>query len=187
MDNWIRRAASAIAWRWRCQWAVLMAGRSSKEVLETSPLRKLLIVCHGNIYRSPYAAELLRERLAQASQVRSSGFHPVADRPSPRQHVEMSLESNVDLTGHRSSIVSAADLAWADAIVLMDRHNWQLLRKQGADSCHMIWLGTLDGGAEIADPYGAPHDEARKIMRRVHQCTEALAAAVLARRGSSAT
>lgn len=96
----------------------------------------------------------------------------------------MSLQSGVDLRAHRSTIMAAADLQWADAIVLMDRHNWQALRKLGADPGKLVWLGTLDGGAEIADPYSKPEEDARRLMHRVHRCTEALAATILARRNS---
>lgn len=184
MQNWIRRAASAIAWRMRCQRAALTAGRHSRAVLESGSPRRLLVVCYGNIYRSPYAARLLGDRLGSAYEVRSTGFHRVADRPSPPAHVEMSLQSGVDLRAHRSTIVTAADLQWADAIVLMDRHHWQALRKLGADPEKLIWLGALDGGAEIADPYGKPEVDARRLMHRVHRCTEALAAVILARRTS---
>ncbi len=185
MQNWIRRAASAIAWRIRCRRAALTARRDSWIVLEAGSLRKLLVVCYGNIYRSPYAARLLGDRLGPTYEVRSCGFHRVADRPSPPAHVEMSLQSGVDLRTHRSAILAVADLQWADAIVLMDRHNWQALRKLGADPGKLIWLGALDdGGADIADPYGKPDEDARRLMHRVHRCTEALAAAILARRNS---
>lgn len=187
MQNWIRRAASAIAWRMRCRRAALTAGRDSRAVLEAGSPRKLLVVCYGNIYRSPYAAQLLGDRLGPTYQVRSSGFHRVADRPSPPAHVEMSLQSGVDLRAHRSKIMTVDEIQWADAIVLMDRHNWQVLRQRGADPARLIWLGAFDGSGEIPDPYGLSSDDARRIMHRVHQCTEALAAAILARWSSPAS
>jgi protein-tyrosine-phosphatase len=146
----------------------------------------MLVVCHGNIYRSPYAAQLLGNRLGPKFQVRSAGFHRVPDRPSPPAHVQTSLLSGVDLRSHRSAIVTAADLVWADAIILMDRHNWQALRKFGADPARLIWLGVFEGDAEIPDPYGLPPDDLRRIMHRVHQCTGKLAAAILARGHSAA-
>jgi protein-tyrosine-phosphatase len=186
MQNWIRRAASAIAWRTRCWRAALAAGRDSRAVLETGSTKKLMVVCYGNIYRSPYAARLLGDRLGPAFQVRSSGFHRVADRPSPPAHVEMSLQSGVDLRAHRSKFMTAGDIQWADAIVLMDRHNWQALRQLGADPGRLIWLGAFDGATEIPDPYGLPPDDARRIMHRVHRCTEALADAIRARQDSAA-
>lgn len=186
MQNWIRRAASAVAWRIRCQWATLTAGHLSKAALTTRPLRKLLVICYGNIYRSPYAAVLLGDRLGAEWQVRSAGLHRVPGRQSPPAHVERSLQSGVDLRSHRSATISAVDLQWADAIVLMDRHNWQALRQLGADPRRLIWLGVLDGGAEIRDPYGLRPAEAERIMQRVHRATEALAAAILARHPSSA-
>jgi len=186
MQNWIRRAASAIAWRIRCWWAALWAARHSRAVLDAGSPRKFVVVCYGNIYRSPYAARLLGDRLGPAFQVRSTGFHRVADRPSLPAHVEMSLQSGVDLRAHRSTIITVDDIQWADAIVLMDRHNWQALRQRGAEPARLIWLGAFDGGGEIPDPYGRSSDDARRIMHRVHRCTEALAATILAGRNSTA-
>jgi protein-tyrosine phosphatase len=180
MENRSRRVLAAIAWRLRCHWAALNADRWSRRVLAARPIRKLLVVCYGNIYRSPYVAELLRERLANRVQVRSSGFHPIADRPSPSAHVQMSAQAGVDLGRHRSAQLSFDDLAWADAIVLMDRYNWRDLRRMGADPGRLVWLGSLDGGGDIPDPYGLPLREAERIMQRVHRCSESLAAAVLA-------
>jgi protein-tyrosine phosphatase len=187
MQNLIRRAASAIAWRIRCWWAALGAVRHSRAVLDAGAPAKLVVVCYGNIYRSPYAARLLGDRLGPAFQVRSTGFHAAADRPSLPAHVEMSLKSGVDLRAHRSTIITLDDIQWADAIVLMDRHNWQALRQRGADPARLIWLGAFDGGGEIPDPYGLSSDDALRIMHRVHRCTEALATAILARRTSPAS
>ena len=143
MQNWIRRATSAVAWRMRCQWAALTAARHSKAALAARPLRKLLVICYGNIYRSPYAAVLLGYLLGAEWQVHSTGIHRVPGRPSPPAHVARSLQSGVDLRNHRSSTICAADLDWADAIVLMDRHNWQALCQLGADPERLIWLGAL--------------------------------------------
>ena len=145
-----------------------------------------MVVCYGNIYRSPYVAELLRERLANSVQVRSSGFHTIVDRPSPPAHVQMSGRAGVSLVRHRSSRLNSDDLAWADAIVVMDRYNWRDLRRMGADPGRLIWLGSLDGGGEIPDPYGLPLQEAERIMQRAHRCSEALAAMILARNSSAA-
>lgn len=186
MRNWVRRAGSAIAWRMRCWWAALGAVRHSRAALNAGSPRNIVVVCYGNIYRSPYAARLLGDRLGPAFQVRSAGFHREAGRPSLPAHVEMSLQSGVDLRAHRTAVITVDDIEWADAIVLMDRHNWQALRQRGADPARLVWLGAFDGGGEIPDPYGLPPDDARRIMHRVHRCTEALAATILDRRKSSA-
>lgn len=181
------RLATAVGWRLRCLGATRAARRASRAVLGGSHLRRLLVVCYGNIYRSPYVAGLLRARLRDLCEVRSSGFHRASGRPSPAELVVIAAAAGIDLSGHRSTTVTASDLAWADAIILMDRHNWQALQQCAADPGKLVWLGTFDGGCEIPDPYGRPESEVRDVMQRVHRCAEALAGEIRARRGSSAT
>ena len=185
MSLWVRRAAAAIAWRLRCQWAVLTARRQNRGALAQPPPLRVLVVCYGNIYRSPYAAALLSKQLSPVMKIRSTGFHPAIGRSSPPPHVEASLLDGVDLRSHRSASTTADDIAWAERIVLMDRQNWLALRRLGADPRKLIWLGALDGEPELADPYGRPPAEARRLMRRLHRCTEALAARWLAGQAST--
>ncbi|MBK9253798.1 MAG: hypothetical protein IPM70_18765 [Proteobacteria bacterium] len=103
-------------------------------------MERVLVVCHGNIYRSPFVAELLRRSPWRWKQIRICGFHP-RGRPSiPRAPSGMCADFGVSLQNHRSSVVSAADLQWADIIILMDRYNWVRLARLGADL--QSWSGS---------------------------------------------
>ena len=121
-------------------------------------------------------AEALRQALPGALEVRSAGFHAKTGRPSPEAHVRMSQSVGVDLSAHRSSLVSADDLAWADLIVFMDRHNWARLRELQAPEAKLLWLGGLmPGDVEIPDPYGLGPEAARAVVDRLAACTAVLA------------
>jgi hypothetical protein len=65
---------------------------------------RILVVCHGNIYRSPLVAVRLRELLGPARVISSAGFHPKGDRPSPAEHIEMSAGFGVDLRAHAGRV-----------------------------------------------------------------------------------
>lgn len=167
--------ASRILWRIRRALAVRSAPADTKANLRSLELRRVLVICYGNIYRSAYVGAYLRQRLPGTREVRSAGFHTKVDRPSPQGHVEMSSRYGVELAAHRSRLVSAEDIAWADAIVLMDRHNWQALRQHGADAAKLIWLGVLEpGAAEIPDPYGMEPPQAEAILGRLQRSSENL-------------
>jgi protein-tyrosine-phosphatase len=136
----------------------------------------VLIVCHGNIYRSAFVAEFLKQRFGAKLEILSAGFHPKAGRSSPERHVEMCARWGVDLRQHRSSVVDQAQLQRASLIVLMDRKNWVALQRCGVDSRRLAWLGAFaPGDVEVADPYGLDEPEAAKIVERLHACSEALA------------
>jgi protein-tyrosine-phosphatase len=68
------------------------------------------------------------------------------------------------------------DVAWADAIVLMDRHNWLALEAMRVDPAKLVWAGVLAGGpVEIPDPYGLPEPEAERILARLERAASELA------------
>lgn len=151
------------------------ARRDSLALLESPPFGRILVVCYGNIYRSAFVAAYLAQQSIPRVDIRSAGFHPQAGRPVPLRHIEMSLKFAVDLSAHRSAILAPADLAWADLVVLMDRHNWQALVERGVDPKLLVWLGALDGGRiEIPDPYRLDDRDAARILERLAICSAAL-------------
>jgi protein-tyrosine phosphatase len=168
------------AWlRLRSVVAVATARSASERRLHSVDPRRVLVVCYGNIYRSAFIGELLRERLAGGVEVRSVGFHKVEGRPSPERHVEVSGEFGVRLDRHRSRLITSADLEWADLIVLMDRHNWARLTAMGAEQDKLVWLGALGSGpVEVSDPYTLADDEARRIVSRLRDLGEELTARI---------
>jgi protein-tyrosine-phosphatase len=155
--------------------AMSSARADSLRAVASGPVRRVLVLCYGNIYRSPFAAEALRAAVPTL-EVRSAGFHRKEGRPSPEAHVRMSGAAGVDLSAHRSRAVTPEDMAWADLIVFMDRHNWAKLLERQAPAGKLVWLGALaPGDVEIPDPYGKSDAEAQVVVQRLKACTAALA------------
>lgn len=172
----IGKVLSTIRWRWRCHRAVATARRDTRANLSAGAFRRILVVCYGNIYRSPFVATRLRQLLGDTAEVRSGGFHPRSERPSPARHVAMSAARGIDLASHRSAVIRPDDVSWADLIVLMDRHNWQALQKIGAPARRLVWLGALDDRpVEIPDPYGLDEQAAHSVLDRLDACSVRLA------------
>lgn len=82
-------------------------------------MASIVMVCTGNICRSPLAEQLLRARLAEAGiagfDVSSAGLHAVVGAPMDDIPTEISLRMGGDPTGAhgkslRSSIVDSADV-----------------------------------------------------------------------------
>lgn len=169
--------ARAVAVRVGSARALATARRDSAARLQRGNAVRLLVVCYGNIYRSAFVGRMLQDRLGAPYEVRACGFHPVADRPSPDRHVRLCSRYGVSLEQHRSSVITAEDVAWADLIILMDRHNRAALRALGADEDKFIWLGSLiDGPVEIPDPYKLDDRSAERIVGCMHEATEKLIA-----------
>lgn len=144
--------------------------------------RRVLVVCYGNIYRSPFVSEALRSgALPHGLVVRSAGFHPKPNRPTPVAFVAIAAEHGVALDAHRSRVIDRELVEWAEVIVIMDRHNWDALRAFGAAAAaKAVWLGAfLDaGGVEITDPYGTDAAAMRAIAARLHVASAGLRSAL---------
>jgi protein-tyrosine phosphatase len=181
----ISRLIAALRRRWRERRALATARDVSRQRLQGAPMKRILVVCYGNIYRSAFAGEYLRRRLGEDVEIRSSGFHRTIGRPSPVRHVAMSRSLGTDLAHHRSSLTTPQDLAWADTIVLMDRHNWTALEAMGADHRKLVWLGALgSSGLEIPDPYELDDARALQVLNSIEQACDAL---ITRLRGAGAT
>ncbi len=177
----IARLYKALRRRLRAKRALAAARDVSVARIRQGGIKRVLVVCYGNIYRSPFAGISLRQGLPAEIEVRSSGFHRVAGRPSPDRHVAMSRARNIDLSAHRSSKVTAEDLQWADIVVLMDRHNWGLLDDLGADHSKLVWLGAFGpGDLEIADPYELDDAHAQRVLDQLEHASRELAARIRA-------
>jgi len=176
----IRRLVTA-QWHVRATMALWRGRAASAERIGAAAPRRVLVVCHGNIYRSAFVAAFLQIRVGAAIVVRSVGFHSESGRASPERHVRMCHEVGVDLRNHRSSVITPADLAWADVVVLMDRKNWVQLRRMGAPTGKLVWLGAWapPGGIEISDPYGMDDAAARLLLNRLLVSSKALGDALL--------
>ena len=158
------------------------ARRTSRVRVRALRPRRVLVLCYGNIYRSPFVSEALRSgALPHGLVVRSAGFHPKPERQTPAAFVAIAAEHGVMLDAHRSRVIDRELVEWAEAIVIMDRHNWDALRAFGAAAvAKAVWLGAfLDAGSvEITDPYGTDAAVMRPIAARLHAATSGLRSAL---------
>jgi protein-tyrosine-phosphatase len=97
----------------------------------------ILVLCHGNVNRSPLAHYIIQETLGR--EVRSAGVKPDASGPASRK-LKRWAEARYDmaqgtpiadlytkvrphLEQHRARPVTMDLLAWADRVILMDKGN----------------------------------------------------------------
>lgn len=90
-----------------------------------APDLHVLVVCTGNLCRSPMAAAMLEARLRQRgvdAVVESAGFVTEGKRAS-FPAVELLAERGIDLAAHRSRRVGALDLSRPDLVLCMERRH----------------------------------------------------------------
>ena len=71
----VSRLAVAVWWRAKRMAAAASARRCSLARLRDGPIRRVLVVCHGNIYRSAFVGQYLMQHLPESGE-RSFGWVP---------------------------------------------------------------------------------------------------------------
>ena len=119
--------------------------RSALQRLAQLPRQStVLFVCHGNICRSPYAAEVARKLLPATVTVESAGFIG-PDRPSPPEAVAVAAERGIDLSPHRSQVIELEHVREVDLVLVMDsRQRHRLVSSMPELDGRVVLLGDLD-------------------------------------------
>jgi len=135
-----------------------------------SVARRVLFVCHGNICRSPFAAAIFQQCESGSATCSSFGCFPKEGRVPPSTAIQAARVFGIDLGGHRSRVLTQADIDPADLILIFDHANQEELeaRFRGL-SGKVHYLGALepDLSIEIADPYGADFEDFIKCYERI--------------------
>jgi protein-tyrosine phosphatase len=135
-------------------------------------MRSILIVCVGNICRSPMAEALLRERLGNRN-VSSAGLSAVIGHGADPHAVALMGERGIDISEHRARQLVDPVSRNADLILVMETsHSREIEQRHPYARGRVFRLGHFDD-ADIADPYrqerGAFESSLRLIEKGVDQ------------------
>jgi glycosyltransferase involved in cell wall biosynthesis/protein-tyrosine-phosphatase len=120
---------------------------------------KILIVCQGNIIRSPFTARLAAQALGGDGRVSicSGGLAATPGTPSPPPAILAAARRDVDLSGHAAFAVTSAAVATSDVVFVMDLDQLRLMQNRFPDARAKVFLLSClapEWPLEVRDPFG---------------------------------
>ncbi len=143
----------------------------------------ILVVCTGNICRSPTGEAVLRHRvekrgLADRIRVASAGTHDyhVGECPDGRS-IRHARKRGYDLTALRASQVSRDDFHEHDYVLAMDRGHLRILRSlapEGASARLGLFLDASARwkGEDVPDPYYGGGESFEQVLDMVEEAAQ---------------
>lgn len=180
--KFLRKIARAIRWTPQRLLHPLRRRRALRILNRRRPPRTVLFVCHGNICRSPYAQQLLQKRLparvGDRLRVVSAGFTG-PNRASPPEARAQAGRCGLDLSPHRSQVLSAEVIGKSDLIFVMDvLQQRAICRRFGRSEKDVLILGDLDprpiDRRTIRDPVEQPEEVFAASYERIERCIDVL-------------
>lgn len=138
--------------------------------------KQVLVVCLGNICRSPTAEFLLRERLQQSDvpqdgvHVTSAGLCAMVGHPLEATTAQVLREHGMDGASHRARQLTATMLRDSDLVLVMEKSQVAEVRRVAPEfGAKVFLLGKWQANTSIPDPYGQKReafDHAYQLIER---------------------
>jgi len=139
-------------------------------------MKTILLVCTGNICRSPMAAGFLRKKLRQEGlegkyRVRSAGVWALENQPPSAFACQVLAEWGIDISGHRSHNLTLEDMEEADLILTMGQGQAEAIRMEFPQHAPKVYpLSEMaEKHYDIYDPYGGSLQEYRQCAREIEK------------------
>jgi len=138
----------------------------------------ILVVCAGNICRSPTGEYLLKDKLHGSKsnsqiKVSSAGLTALVGKGAEATATSIALTNNIDMSAHKGRQLSSVLIAENDLILVMEeRHLSDLLGQYPQARGKTFLLGKWIDDTEIPDPYRQSHEAFEHVYNLIDRaCT----------------
>ena len=118
-------------------------------------VRDVLVVCVGNICRSPMAAAMLKNALGEQSGVNlgSAGLGAMVGHPADDHAIALMAGRGLDITGHRARQLEPALIKAADLVLVMESGHRQLISELEPATRGKVYRLCEWSDEDVPDPY----------------------------------
>lgn len=133
--------------------------RLTEEFRGLRVFKSILVVCVGNICRSPMAEALLQRRLHDRNiSVSSAGLGALVGQPADEIAQSLMSELHIDISGHRARQLDSDLLRAAELILVMEGWQQREIEKNFPPTRGKVFRIGHWGNFDIADPYRKPRE-----------------------------
>lgn len=130
----------------------------------------ILVVCLGNVCRSPVAEFLFRRELGERDiRVSSAGLGALVGQPMDENAAALLKDSGIDATEHRARQLEPTMLREADLVLAMERRHMNSVVRLAPEASGKVFLfDKWHAGGDVPDPYR----RSRSVFEQVHASIE---------------
>jgi len=130
---------------------------------------KILVVCVGNICRSPMGEALLSQALPDTSRVSSAGIGALVDEPADTKVLELMRERGLDMSMHRGRQLDEALLRANDLLLVMERGHQEWIESRWPQARGRVYRLGHWSNFDIPDPYRKDEAAFREVLALIER------------------
>lgn len=135
-------------------------------------MKNILVLCTGNVCRSPMAEFWLQKELGPESyRVESAGLGAVIDSAPEDLAQKVSLAHGLDISSHRGRQVTIDMLRWADLVLVMEKRQQQCLLERYPWLNGKIFRFGEPLKVDVPDPHGRPESAFALVWNFIEKLT----------------
>ncbi|MDD3458228.1 MAG: low molecular weight phosphotyrosine protein phosphatase [Weeksellaceae bacterium] len=136
-------------------------------------VRKILMVCLGNICRSPLAEGIMRSKLGDEYLIDSAGTGNWHEGETPdHRAVSVARKFGIDISGLQARQISTTDFEFFDLILVMDESNFRNVTALIEDEQHLSKVKMILADRDVPDPYWGDESDFELVFELLDLATD---------------
>jgi protein-tyrosine-phosphatase len=144
-------------------------------------LKRLLFVCSGNTCRSPLAEGIAKikfpQNLSEDIEITSAGSSAIEGLPASDTAVQVAGEQGIDISQHKTRLLSRSLVKRADLIVTMASKHRQtvgILEPSALEHTYLLTDFCDDETGDVPDPVGGDVQVYMRTFQIIEKCLDSM-------------